>query len=177
MHPTSLSLPLLGLLLLISATPPDAASQAIGPGDRVRLHAATPELRPITGTLALGPGDTLILQNASGTLTVSAGSVRVLEVSRGRRRLLWGAAGSAVGALLGHVVASTFAGPEPVNDLDRFRRDLHRIDLTARGMLLGAASGAAIGALLAPEQWQQRPLSAVQQSAGAAPDSASPVHR
>jgi hypothetical protein len=162
MRLTSRLLPLFALLSLLPTGPEDAFAQQIDSGDRVRLHAAAPQSRPITGTLAFGGGDTLILRSPSGSLTIPAGSVRVLEASRGRRRVLWGAAGSAAGALLGLVVAPALLGPETGNDLDRFRHDLVRIDLAAKGMLVGVAAGAVIGALVAPEQWEPRPVSVLQ---------------
>ncbi len=150
-----LVLPLLAASALLGA-PSLQAQELPPPGSRVRIVAPlAPAATPVrvTGTLLSATRDSLSLStlDGSGPLLLERRSVRTVEISRGRRRVLWGVLGATAGFFVGGTVGGLLGGRgEPEGSLGGL------VGLTA-GVVIGVPVGAVGGAVLAPERWRHYP--------------------
>jgi hypothetical protein len=150
------------LLLAWSHGAPAQVPRQLVPGARVRISeshsgAATTE----TGTLVAIRADTLVLQpeHRVDTLRIPVGSVRTLEVSRGRKSRVgagigYGAlVGVATGALVPLAVCGGDCGASSVGNFTGL--------LVVGGAVLGAVAGSVVGGVIGAahsgERWEQVP--------------------
>ena len=141
---------------LLGAQTPLAEVQ---PGARVRVEAPGIVAGKYVGTVLTRSADTLVLGNpSSAQVKLPVGSIRSLEISRGKSRsagavrgMLWGGSiGLAVGVLGVATAEDCLACYESVSDDEAL----------ALYTVSGLAWGAGIGALVGRERWERFALPA-----------------
>jgi len=149
--------PVLALLVSLALSSAPLAAQPsrvrLAVGARVRV-ATPPRVGWVAGTVVLADSERVVLRGPAPAApdTFDVAALQALEVSRGRRRLvhgvvgvfIGGAVGSVAGALVGKYTDPGY-GDEPL--------------YIAAGAVIGLAGGAllggTLGALTAPERWDQ----------------------
>ena len=137
------------LLLCVTAIQAEAQVRVTGLPTGTRVRVVAPEVLPsrFTGGAAGIRGDTLLLMRGNNDVAVPFGSVRSLEISRGRDRLRGGAIGLLAGA-----AAGLAWGAAVDTQCSEYCFGL------VIGPLLGAPTGAVIGALFGKERWERIPV-------------------
>ena len=90
------------------------------------------------------------LNDPSTSASVPNPAARRVEVSRGRRRELWGTVGAVLGLAVGAGVALAAEGDAPASSGDA-RRTSHAVS----GGAAGGVVGGLVGWLIAPERWRR----------------------
>ena len=146
--------PALAHLLALALTAPTLAAQPprvpVPVGARARV--AMPAPRGWTAGMVAASDSAVIVLHAGRDVvpdTFLVAQVQALEVSRGRRRFLWGAGGlligAAVGAGFGALAGSGGSGADAA-----YAASIAAIGGAAAGAVLGVT----LGALIAPERWE-----------------------
>lgn len=146
--------PGLALLVALALTAPTLAAQPprvpvpVGARARVAVPAQTGWT---IGTVAASDSAVIVLHAGRDVVpdTFLVAQVQALEVSRGRRRFLWGGVGLLIGAVVGGgvgaIVGSGGDGPDA---------EYAAAIAGTAGAAAGAVLGATLGALRAPERWE-----------------------
>lgn len=146
--PRIVSFALAALLVAPVATSAAQVNTAYGPaeGDRVRVTAPAFLDVPIVGRLSAFAGDSLVMRASEGhaTMRLPVAEVKQVELSEGHDRL-----GYALKLGMAGTVAGAFIGAASLGD-----NSLERMAGFFAGAVLGGPIGAAVGAIVAPEEWR-----------------------
>ncbi len=125
------------------------------------------------GTFVRWEADTLVVQSNGDTLSVPAGLVTRLDVSRGRKNYaeLGGGIGLGLGSLAGAFIGYASYGDKSPGIGDVSSPELYALGGALAGGLVGCGVGALIGALIRTDRWQEVPLDRLRVSLGPQRDS------
>ena len=165
---------ILAFVPLASAT----TQVSIRPGARVRVagHFCQPSYsncvggspQQYVGTFVRWEADTLVVQSNGDTLSVPAGLVTRLDVSRGRKNYaeLGGGIGLGLGSLAGAFIGYASYGDKRPGIGDVSSPELYAIGGVIVGGLVGGGVGALIGQSIRTDRWQEVPLDRLRVSLG-----------
>ncbi|HEY0809421.1 MAG TPA: hypothetical protein VGD49_04630 [Longimicrobiales bacterium] len=149
-------MPRLVIALFMSVIPAVAVAQDVATvpqieaGARVRIWTETLETPPLKARVQTAGSQNIAVTTNAGSppRILDVNAMQRIDVSRGRNRLVWSAAGMLLGATAG-VLISRADGDE--GDM------IGGIDETAEGIgntITGALVGGVVGFLVAPERWR-----------------------